>query len=123
MKHHGARVGTPNPGTSSEGMSRREGWGRNRPAPSQQVPEAVQQETHIYQLPETQLKIMFQNINGLPASVTNPKNDSLKDTMLSQNINIMGMSETNTARHKVPGHTCMGEHTVEWFKACHISIV
>jgi len=41
---------------------------------------------------ETNIKIMFQNINGLPATVSNPKNDSLKDTMINSHIDIMGVS-------------------------------
>jgi len=67
---------------------------------------------------ETTITIMFQNINGLPAMVNNPKNDSLKDIMIKGHIlDIMGVSETNIAWHKAPGHTRMGERTAEWFEA------
>jgi len=65
---------------------------------------------------------MFQNINGLPASVNNPKNDSLKETMINHQIDIMGLSKINIAWHKAPGQTRMGERTVEWFEARQVSI-
>jgi len=67
----------------------------------------VQAEVHQLQenTTETHIKIMFQNINSLPAAVHNPKNDSLKETMINHHINIMGLSKTNIAWHKAPGHT------------------
>jgi len=60
---------------------------------------------------------MFQNINSLPASVNNPKNDSLKDTMINHHIDILDLSKINITWHKAPGHTRMGERIAEWFKA------
>jgi len=66
---------------------------------------------------------MFKNIISLPVDVNNPKNDSIKETMITHNIDIMGLCKTNIAWHKAPGHMQMGERTAEWFEACHVSVV
>jgi len=55
--------------------------------------------------------------------MNNPKNDSVKQTMINHHINIMGLSKTNIAWHKAPGHMQMGERTAEWFEAQHVSVV
>ena len=117
MIHEGARVGTQHPGTPSRVMQGSKAGGGERQEPRRQVQEEVQQPTS-----KTQIKIMFQNINGLPADVKNPKNDSLKETMITHNIDIMGLCETNIAWHKAPGHMRMGERTAEWFEARHVSV-
>jgi len=66
---------------------------------------------------------MFKNISSLPVDVNNPKNDSIKETMITHNIDIMGLCKTNITWHKAPGHMQMGERTAEWFEACHVSVV
>jgi len=64
---------------------------------------------------------MFQNINGLPIQSQHPKNESVRDTMLRHNIDILGISEVNIAWHKVRGEARLGECTAEWFEARHLT--
>jgi len=110
-------VGTQHPGTPLRVMPGGVAGGGERQEPRGQVQEDAQQP-----ICKTQINIMFQNINGLPADVNNPKNDSLKETMITHNIDIMGLCETNIAWHKAPGNMRMGERTAEWFEACHVSV-
>ena len=104
MRHKGAREGAPYPGTQLAGM--RGGENNNRDT-QQQLQDEVQRQQNETTIP--QIKIMFQNINGLPATVHNPKNDRLKETMINHHIDIMGLSKLT-----LPGTKPQGTH--EWEK-------
>jgi len=117
LRHKGAKEGAPYPGTQLAGM--RGGENVNGDIQRQVQDEVPRQQNETIIL---QIKIMFQNINGLPAEVNNPKNDSLKETMINHQIDIMGLSKINIAWHKAPGHTRMGERTAEWFEARQVSV-
>jgi len=72
-----------------------------------QVQVLVSNQDNIQQK-ETTVKIMFQNINGLPVSTTHPKNDSIQDTINRLHLDILGVAKVNVAWHKVKGHAWLG---------------
>jgi len=125
MKPHGAGAGSQGSRSPVREKRGRNGGNTNlRATGRQQVQERVhnlqQSNTNITEHDKT-INIMFQNINGLPIQAQHPKNESVRDTMLRHNIDILGISEVNIAWHKVRGKARLGEQTAEWFEARHLT--
>ena len=71
--------------------------------------------------PPDTLRVLFQNINGLPQSSLHHKNYSLRMFMDTYSVDIYGMAEVNVCwpllaiQHRLP------ERTADWFESLHIA--
>jgi hypothetical protein len=74
-----------------------------------------------YKLKHT-LRVCFININGIPKSANHPKNKEIYNTIDNNDIDIVGMSETNTAWNKMSQRGKWKERTLGWWESAHTSI-
>ena len=68
------------------------------------------------------LRIVFQNINGLPIRSSNPKLDSLQAFINNNHVDVMGLSELNSVWHLIPTTSHLPALTAEWFESCHLGL-
>jgi len=66
------------------------------------------------------LRIVFQNVHGLPKHNQHPKHNSLQSFLNNYQIDLFRMSEVNIAWHNVTFHECLGSQTTEWFESRHV---
>jgi hypothetical protein len=71
---------------------------------------------------EDTLQIDFQNIGGLPAFSSHPKNDALHLFILKHNIDIFGIAETNLRWSTLPAESQFYERTQNVWDGTHSSI-
>ena len=68
------------------------------------------------------MRLIFQNVNGLPTTPKHPKLDSIQSFMALNQVDVMGMSEVNVAWHTIPTNNRLHSLTSEWFETRHLSI-
>jgi hypothetical protein len=71
---------------------------------------------------EDTLCIGFQNIGGIPAFSSHPKNDALHSFILQHDFDIFGIAETNLGRSAVPAESQFYERTKNVWDETHSSI-
>jgi hypothetical protein len=74
-----------------------------------------------YKLKHT-LRVCFININGIPKSANHPKNKEIYNAIENNNIDIIGMTETNIAWNKIDQTDRWREQTIGWWESTHTSI-
>jgi len=67
-------------------------------------------------------RIVFQNINGLPIRSSNPKLDSIQAFINAHQVDVMGLSELNSAWHLIPTASRLPALTAKWFESCHLGL-
>jgi len=68
------------------------------------------------------MRLIFQNVNGLPTTPKHPKLDSIQSFMALNQVDVMGVSEVNVAWHTIPTNNRLHSLTSEWFETRHLSI-
>jgi len=68
------------------------------------------------------MRLIFQNVNGLPTTPKHPKLDSIQSFMTLNQVDVLGVSEVNVAWHTIPTLNQLHSLTCEWFETCHLSI-
>ena len=68
------------------------------------------------------IRIVFLNINSIPALNDNPKNDTLYQAIKESEADIIGMTETNRNWYKVDSKHRWHERIKSWFETSHSSM-
>ena len=67
------------------------------------------------------LRFGFWNCGGFPVHAGDPKDHEICQALLQQQFDVIGLAETNIARHLVPPNQRLRERTWDWFKKISIS--
>ena len=68
--------------------------------------------------PET-IRLLFLNINSIPATNNSPKNDMLYQSIVASEADVIGMSETNRNWYQIDTDHRWHERTKGWFENSH----
>ena len=69
------------------------------------------------------IRLVFMNINSIPALNDNPKNAMLYQSIVESEANIVGLSETNRNWYKVDSNHKWHDRIKSWFETSHTSMV